>query len=143
MTHPPDRLGPLPVPEHPLHRTNAQKQRLQELAEQVRRGLDQALAQQEAVREQLASAPQQARGEALDGAVTVEVDDKGLIRRVDYGPDVADLTPEELGEVTLRALGDARAALGRGTLPPDHVARLNARPVAAAIIEMLRGARER
>lgn len=65
-----------------------------------------------AAREALAAAASGGSGDALDGAVKVTVDGKGLLASAEFSPDIARSSPEDLRVATLSALEAARAATG-------------------------------
>jgi len=113
-----------------------------EIREMVLATMEKAMADQEKAVARLDAASAGARGESLQGAVEVRVDGKGLVSSATFGPEVMGLSAEELRAETLAALQDAKDNLGLGTLRPEDLATLDARPVADAIMDLLTG-RER
>jgi hypothetical protein len=126
-------------PENPLTRPSPHRALLEDLHEQVVAGLEKAQAVQEAARERMAAAEAGASGEALDGAVTVRVDSKGLVQSAEFGPEVVGLSAEELRGETLAALEAAKAGLGlRPRMSAQAVDALFDRPVAEALLRLLK-----
>ncbi|MDN4175399.1 YbaB/EbfC family nucleoid-associated protein [Nocardioides sp. SOB77] len=133
---------PLPPPTGPLQRPNPNAALLAEITEQVVAGLERAAAQDAAARERLAQAAGGATGTALDGAVEVSVDGKSMISGARFGPEVTGLPAEELRQLTLAALGDARDALALPSAA-STLGTLHKRDAADAILRLLDEGRKR
>lgn len=134
------RRRPLPPPVSPIERTGARADLLAQITETVVSGLERAVADDAAARERLARAPGGATGRALDGAVEVRVDGKAMLVEARFGPEVAGSTPEELRELTLTALQEARGTLGLPTAS-SSLEVLHRRDAADAILRLLEEAR--
>lgn len=134
--------GPLPLPENPMRTDSPNRAAVLDIREMVLTTMEKAMADQEKAKARLDAASAGATGEALQGAVQVRVDGKGLVNGATFGPEVTGMTPDELRAETLAALEDAKSRLGLRTLRPEDLASLDARPVADAILKLLTG-RER
>lgn len=139
--HPPPRLaaGPLPLPDNPMRGESPNREAVLEIRELVLATMEKAMADQQEALSRLDAAAGGATGTALDGAVEVRVDRKGLVSGAAFGPEVVGMTPEELRAGTLAALEDAKGELGLGTLRPEDLAALDSRPVADLVMTLLTG----
>lgn len=131
--------GPLSVPKNPLDAPAPNRDVVLEIREQVLATMEKAMADQAQAQERLAAAAGGASGEALDGAIEVRVDAKGLVDGATFGPDVAHLTADELRAETLAALQAAKDNLGLATMRPEDLDTFDSRPVADAIMNLLFG----
>ncbi len=134
--------GPLSVPDNPMRGQSPNREAVLEIREMVLATMEKAMADQEKAMARIDAASAGATGEAMQGAVRVRVDAKGLVSGATFGPEVTGMTPDELRTETLAALEDAKANLGLATLRPEDLATLDTRPVADAIMNLLTG-RER
>lgn len=133
------RRTPYPRPTSPIERSGPRAELLAQITETVVAGLERAVADDAAARERVSQAAG-AKGTALDGAVEVRVDDKAMLVSARFGPEVTGLTPDDLRELTLTALQEARGATG---LPPASASldALHRREAADAILRLLDEAR--
>ncbi|GAA5114165.1 hypothetical protein GCM10023339_19410 [Alloalcanivorax gelatiniphagus] len=105
-------LRPVSPPANPVRTSAVQRELMDEVHEQVLRKLEKAQAADAAAKEQMATRGAGSSGEALDGAVTVRVDSRGMIESASFEPTITGLTSDELREETLAALQQAKAGLG-------------------------------
>ncbi|MBC2932291.1 hypothetical protein [Nocardioides sp. zg-1228] len=131
-------LRPVRPPADPVRASAAQRELMDEIHEQVLRKLERARELDAAAKEQMLTPGSGASGEALDGAVQVRVDSRGMIQSVSFEPGITGLSADELREETLAALQQAKAGLGLGSRSAGRaVDALFDRSVAQALLRFL------
>lgn len=107
------------------------------LHEQIRDQLSSALSASRDLQAEAAE-PRTGYGACEEGEVSVTVDSKGLLQHVEFSPDIAHLTSEELGEAVLEAVGAARADVqGQSAPRSDPAAVLQDRRFLEAYQELI------